>query len=170
MEVVYEIRIEAEPKSKVYKDLIDYAADRSNALMLIARYDFTVISEFQPAKEDIFENKKQYLEYLSAIKRMETEAITNARIFKERTEPFLQNLQPYLIKKRHTPTEWPSTKVFYDGDNSLIDINVYRVCEGIKEFIYLKDAMDIQALQKINLSFTVTEHKVNDNLLFYENY
>lgn len=201
MKTAYKISLKAEPKSRIYKDLIDYAIDKSDAVMLIARYDFTAISDFQPANAEIFENQKQYLEYLNAVKRMENEAIENARIFKK--------LQPYLIKQRHKSTEWPSTKILYDGNDSLIDINVYKVCDGIKEFIYepnalyswrypcfpedlsffkegfcwfkvcaheefafiyLDDVKEVQALKKISLNFTVTEHKINDSILFYENY
>lgn len=140
-ETIYKVKIFENQTPTVYKKLIDYAVNKSDAFMLIVRYDFIDYSEFQPMGEELFENKEQYLEYINRVKIMEKRHISDMEIFKEQTETFVEKLQPYLIKQRHTPTEWPRTKVGYD-DNDInnererLSINLYKVCEEVKNFLY----------------------------------
>ena len=139
-EIIYKVKIFEDQTPIVYKKLIDYALCKSDAFMLIARYDCADDSEYELLEEKIFYNREEYLDYLDRVKEMKKQGREDIKIFKEQTEAFLKELQPYLIKQRHTPTEWPRTKLSEDinenNKRKKPSINLYKVCEEVKIFLY----------------------------------
>jgi len=140
---IYSIFILDEPESTVYEKLIDYALAKSDAFMLITSRQMTLRQlketgfKFSLAKQADFENEMKYKEYLNNFKEFEKEILVREQIFEESAEPFLQRLRPYLIKERHKPTEWPSTKFCSDSDSdkTKFDINVYKVCKQVRRYL-----------------------------------
>ena len=73
--------------------------------------------------------------------KSQKEMVIRAQIYKESKKPFLQKLLPYLVKVRHKPEEWPSTKC---GDNSNkinFDINLYKACSEVRPHLLEPDGL-----------------------------
>lgn len=136
MGIVFSIWILDEPRATVYEKLIDYALSKSDAFMLVsARYEdnFDVKNfRYTLAEREKFESEIEYQEYLESFEKFKAQLLSSAQIYEDSAKPFLQKLQPFLIKVRHKPEEWPSTKC---GDNSgkiNFDINLYKVCREVR--------------------------------------
>ncbi|MCO1604737.1 hypothetical protein [Desulfosporosinus nitroreducens] len=124
-----------EPRTTVYEKLIDYALSKSDAFMLVLRRQFDCdINDFEfiLLKQEEFENQMQYQKYLKSCEKSQKEMLIRAQIYKERKKPFLLKLQPYLIKVRHKPEEWPSTMCGDRSNKINFDINLYKVCREVR--------------------------------------
>lgn len=103
-------------------------------LVTARQYDCDIENfKFVLLKREEFENEIQYQKYLKISEKSLKEMLIRAQIYKKSKEPFLQKLQPYLVKVRHKPEEWPSTKCG-DSNSSKInfDINLYKVCKEVR--------------------------------------
>lgn len=135
---LYLISIFEEPETTVYERLIDYALAKSDAFMLVTSRHYSDLKDFEFTinKQDDFENEMQYQDYLNSFENFKKKIFLDAQIFEESTKPFLQKLQPYLVKERHKPEEWPSTKCGENNSDKIhFDINVYKVCKQVRRYL-----------------------------------
>lgn len=139
MGIVYLAWILDEPKITVYEKLIDYALSKSDAFMLVnaRREDYCDVRnlKFILDERGKFENEIQYQIYLKSFEKFKAEILIRAQIFEESSKPFLQKLQSYLVKVRHKPEEWPSTKCGDRSDKINFDINLYKVCREVRAYL-----------------------------------
>lgn len=72
--------------------------------------------------------------FLKSVEDAKNKKYMDEAIFKKQTEPLLERLSQYLIKKRNLPTEWPGIKTF-PAKHRVIDICTYTVCEEAKKVL-----------------------------------
>ncbi|MCB8818852.1 hypothetical protein [Desulfosporosinus shakirovi] len=128
-----------EPKVKAYEKLIDYALGKSDAFMLVtARQEsYADLKNFKYSflGREEFENEMHYQRYLKSCEKIQEEMLGRAQIFEKSTKPYLEKLQPYLIKVRNKPEEWPSTMCGDDSKEIHVDINTYKVCREVRSYL-----------------------------------
>lgn len=139
MDIVYSICILDEPRRRVYEQLIDYALSKSDAFMLVnARLDdYEDVKNFKYTllEREEFENEMQYQKYINSFEKFKAKISISLQIFEQSKKPFIQKLKPYLVKVRHKPEEWPSTKCGDSSDKINFDINVYKVCSEVRPYL-----------------------------------
>lgn len=140
--VMYRICIDEELKLDVYKKIIDFGLSKSDAFMLVTyRYSNEGEAMYSKPDRNAYDSEDEFLMFLNYFEQMKKERYDNEAIFKNNTEPFLEKLKPYLIKKRNFPTEWPSAKVVFYDKFTTVDICVYRVCDEIKPYLIEADGL-----------------------------
>lgn len=132
---MFKINISNDLKSDKYNRFIDFAVSKSDAFMLVTYRDNDNV-------ELMFNEPTVEMQLSEDILRMISKANNEAKkrkykeitIFKERTEPFLARLEPYLVKKRNSPTEWPGIKVVLN-EYTKVEISVYKVRNEVKSYL-----------------------------------
>ncbi|GAA0177102.1 hypothetical protein SH2C18_03880 [Clostridium sediminicola] len=133
---MYRISINEELEFDVYKKLIDFAFEKSDAIMSVTyRFSEDIESRYTIKDKSIYDSEEEYLRFLKIYERMKKEAYEYHRIFKNSTEQFLEKMRPYLIKIRNHPTEWPSCMITFDHPDDGVDICTYRICSEVKSYI-----------------------------------
>ncbi|AAK79040.1 hypothetical protein BJV85_002938 [Clostridium acetobutylicum] len=132
---MYKILIEEELNLKAYEGIINFAVSKSDACMLVIyRYGEEEKISNPPRRND-YNNEEDYLMFLNCLERMKKERYDNLDIFKKSTEPLLEKIRPYLIKKRNFPTEWPGVKVVFYSKYTSVDICVYSICKELETYL-----------------------------------
>ncbi|MFA6809249.1 MAG: hypothetical protein WCR27_09690 [Eubacteriales bacterium] len=132
---MFKINISDDLEFDKYNRFIDFAFTKSDAFMLVAyrESDNVELMFKQPPAEMQLSD-----EILQMISKSNEEAkkikCKEIAIFKERTEPFLAKLEPFLIKKRNSPSEWPGIKVVL-REHTSVEINVYRISDEVKPYL-----------------------------------
>lgn len=132
---MYKIYLNEELTEESYNKLIDYALSKSDAFMVaVYRHSENIESVYSLPDRSMFESDELYKRMVKRCKEAKKEAYIKKDIFDRYTEPVLNNLKAYLIKKRDFPTEWPGIKVIFTN-GTRVDIYVYRVCNEVKPFL-----------------------------------
>lgn len=131
---VYKILITKELKSESYSRFINYAFCKSDAFMLVTYRNIGDIELMFNKPIDLSLSKDIQELILKSNEEAKKRKYKNMDIFKKNTEPFLEKLKPYIVKKRNFPTEWPGVKVILNKYTN-VDICVYRICEEIKTYL-----------------------------------
>lgn len=133
---MHEIVIVDELALDIYNRLIEYACAKSDAFMLVIyRYDKKIQSTALEIKGKFAKSKEIQASICRANEEAQKRRLRDRKIFKESAKPFLKKLDPYMIKKRNFPTEWPGTQVIFYDNNTDVDICVYKMCEEVKKFL-----------------------------------
>ena len=108
-----------------YVKFIQYALNTSDAFMLVVKYCDAIILDAREMLDNISKINIDIANNPEVIKRYrerENDSKKNLRLFKHCCQPFLRELEPYLLKKRHNP-DWPSTRAIArkidDYDNNI---------------------------------------------------
>lgn len=132
---MYKVDITEELNLESYTKFIDYSFSKSDAFMLVTyRENENIELMFSEPSINLSLNEEIRLMILKSNEEAKKIKYKDIGIFKERTEPFLGKLQPYLIKKRNYPTEWPGIKVVLN-EYTNVDICVYKVCDEVKPYL-----------------------------------
>ncbi|WP_294360138.1 hypothetical protein [uncultured Clostridium sp.] len=158
---MYCISIYKEVSKEVYYRLIEYSLSKSDAFMLVVwRYNKAemlneeqYITEVKKQLDDILEKDSiEYKELYTDIvnhgyEKYKQSFLKNIKIdnsldekFNKGTECFLKKTERYLLKSRNNPI-WPSNEPKYGSNVKEININVYKVCDEVKQYL-----MDPQGL------------------------
>lgn len=113
-------------KDGIYIKLIQYALETSDAFLLVSLN--SPVSSISAAKQielvrEALPSYKFNREIIENLQKQENENAVDAQKFKNCCMPFLKELEPYLIKRRHNPV-WPSTEII--SSPSTYNINIYR--------------------------------------------
>ena len=152
---MYCISIYKEVDKEIYYRLIEYCLSKSDAFMLaVWRYNESkmmgkreYVSEQVKKLDDILpKDSVEYDEFYEEIISHGYEQYRQSYLknresyrkmdesFKKNTEPFLRKLEKFLLKKRSNPI-WPSNETKYGSNVKEININVYKVCDEVKQYL-----------------------------------
>lgn len=131
---MYKVLITKELKQYNYFKLIDYAFSKSDACMLVVYRDIGDMELMFNGPPDLSLSEEIREIILDSNKKAKKEKYNDMAIFQEKTEPFLEKLNPYLIKKRNFPTEWPGVKVVLN-EYMNVDICVYKICDELRKYL-----------------------------------
>ena len=119
-----------------YVKFIQYALNTSDAFMLVVKYCDAIILDAREMLDNISKINIDIANNPEVIKRYrerENDSKKNLRLFKHCCQPFLRELEPYLLKKRHNP-DWPSTRAIARKIDDY-DINIYSFTKETKTLL-----------------------------------
>ena len=119
-----------------YVKFIQYALNTSDAFMLVVKYCDAIILDAREMLDNISKINIDIANNPEVIKRYrerENDRKKNLRLFKHCCQPFLRELEPYLLKKRHNP-DWPSTRAIARKIDDY-DINIYSFTKETKTLL-----------------------------------
>lgn len=132
---MYEIDILEELDEIVYTNLIEYAIKKSDVFMIVTwRLITDIESAFSLPDRNDFESDEEYSDAVNFTEEAKAQRYKDEKIFKKFTKEYLEKLEPFLIKKRNFPTEWPGTMVELNKDMS-VDIGIYKACSNVKDYL-----------------------------------
>lgn len=133
---MYKIIFNEDLEMDEYEKLIDFALSKSDAFMLVTYRDVGSIEEMfstPPARQSLSEELQLMLR--KSDEEDKKRKYLDVGIFKQKTEPFLEKIKPFLINTRNLPTEWPGKKVVFHTKYQSLDISVYKVCNDVREYL-----------------------------------
>ena len=104
--------------------------------MLVVKYCDAIILDAREMLDNISKINIDIANNPEVIKRYrerENDSKKNLRLFKHCCQPFLRELEPYLLKKRHNP-DWPSTRAIARKIDDY-DINIYSFTKETKTLL-----------------------------------